>query len=719
MTVPQSAPKAPRAPLRIGVKAGLVSLFAAVVLATAGALITVSHFFSHRIVTRAAEEYVVASAGRTAAFTRALVQPTEILISTLATLTTLAPPVPDGFDGPVATFRAALEKLPQLDSLYAGFGDGSFLYVSRIGQVQAVEPQAARFGAVWRVWVIPAGGQRRVSLFRYLDADGATIGEAEDANATFDPRVRVWYRDAASPGASAISAPYISFRDRLPVYTVRAPLRNGQDGVVGADLRLQSLVGRLASERIGTTGLVFLFDDAERIVAHPRLDSLLARARTGTDELEMPLLAALGIPAYETLTRNWRSGGSDSYTVEVGGRRYVVAFNTLDLPFTHPTHVGVIAPEAEFFDEVRALRWRATTAALAVLCAMFPIIYLIGRRVAKSVAALSDETDRIRRFEIDLAPPLRSRVRELDDLGQSIGAMKVALKTFSDYVPRRLVKRLIESGQPMGLGGRRRDLTILFSDVWGFSRIAEHADPMELTRYMSRYFDALTGQIVAHGGTIDKFIGDAVMAFWNAPSGDPEHVAHGCSAALGCVAANAAINREFAAEGWPEFRSGFGLHVGEVVVGNVGSVDRINYTALGGAVNVAARLEKLTREYKVSVIVSEAIVAQVGQRFWFRPIDRVALKNITEPVTVYELRAARGADAATDASEDAFAGAWAPVYAAWRRGDASAPAALARFLRRYPDDPVAEVLRARRTASPQEQSAEPAPQRVGTGFSPE
>src|SRR5690606_29605970 len=102
--------------------------------------------------------------------------------------------------------------------------------------------------------------------------------------------------------------------------------------------------------------------------------------------------------------------------------------------------------------------------------------------------ALAAETERIHRFQIELAPPPRSRVRELDELGQSIGTMKVALRTFSDYVPRRLVKRLMESGQPMGLGGRRRELTILFSDVWGFSSIAQDADPKELMGAMSRYF---------------------------------------------------------------------------------------------------------------------------------------------------------------------------------------------------------------------------------------
>jgi adenylate cyclase len=705
-------PKPRAAPRRIGVKPGLVALFAAVLLAVAAALIAVNQLFSHRIVARAAEDYVGAAAGRTAAFVDAMVDPVEVVLAAVSTMTSVAPPRPDGGGGDaVTTFRAALERLPQLDSLYAGFADGSFIYLSRTWQLRGDGHQAVPPGAVWRVWTISVDGERRTSTSHYLDADGAELGEAGDGgDATFDPRERVWYRDAASPGASAITEPYVSFRDRLPVYTVRAPLRNGREGAIGADLRLQLLVSRLAAERVGATGLVFLFDDAERLVAHPRLAELLARSSAGADALELPRLSALGIPAYETLTRSWRRGGSDSYTVDVRGRRYVVAFRTIDLPFARPTHVGVVAPEDEFFGDVRALRWRAMIAALAILGAMIPLVYWIGHRVSWAVRSLADETERIRRFELDAPAPPRSRVRELDELGQSLVTMKVALRTFAAYVPRRLVKRLMESGQPMGLGGRRRELTILFSDVWGFSRMAQDADPMELMSTMSRYFDALNHQIAAHGGTVDKFIGDAVMAFWNAPSSDADHVLHGCRAALGCRAANAAVNREFAAEGRPALRTGFGLHVGEVVVGNVGSADRINYTALGAPVNVAARLEKLTREYQVSILVSDSVAAAVGQRFWFRPVDRVALKNISEPITIYELRGERGVDPSADLSEDAFCDAWAPVYAVWRRGEDSAIAALARFLDRYPADPVAAALQARLGA---------ARQRVGTGFSPE
>jgi adenylate cyclase len=241
-------PKPRGTPLRIGVKPGLVALFAAVLLTTAAALTITNQLFSQRIVTRAAEDYVEAAAGRTAAFARALVNPAEIVLAAIATMAAVAPPQPGGpDDAVVATFRAALERLPQLDSVYAGFGNGSFLSVSRAAQAGAETQEAVPAGAVWRVWAISVDGERRVSKVRYLDADGATISEAEDRSVTYDPRERVWYRDAATPGASAISEPYVSFRDRLPVYTVRAPLRNGQDGVIGADLRLR----RNASARRG------------------------------------------------------------------------------------------------------------------------------------------------------------------------------------------------------------------------------------------------------------------------------------------------------------------------------------------------------------------------------------------------------------------------------------------------------------------------------------
>ena len=180
-------------------------------------------------------------------------------------------------------------------------------------------------------------------------------------------------------------------------------------------------------------------------------------------------------------------------------------------------------------------------------------------------------------------------------------------------------------------------MTILFTDIAGFTNISEHADPEKLMLYTSRYLAALTEVIMAHNGTVDKFVGDAVMAIWNAPAEDPDHVAHACSAVLACRDASHSLIQEFEREGWPAYRTRFGLHTGEAVVGNVGSSDRMSYTVLGATVNLAARLEALNKDYGTEILVSEAVRERMADRFAFSPVDTVRPKGFEAEVRVYEL----------------------------------------------------------------------------------
>ena len=156
-------------------------------------------------------------------------------------------------------------------------------------------------------------------------------------------------------------------------------------------------------------------------------------------------------------------------------------------------------------------------------------------------------------------------------------------------------------------------------------------------RQMSRYFTALTDAFIAEGGTVDKFIGDAVMVFWNAPDPQPDHVERACRAALAGNQAAAQLNTQFEAEGLPPFFTRFGIHVGEAVVGNLGSAERMNYTALGSPVNLASRLEGLNKEYGTTILVSEDVYARVRHRFQFRAIASVIAKGMTKETRVYEL----------------------------------------------------------------------------------
>ncbi|SAL02961.1 periplasmic sensor signal transduction histidine kinase [Caballeronia fortuita] len=206
---------------------------------------------------------------------------------------------------------------------------------------------------------------------------------------------------------------------------------------------------------------------------------------------------------------------------------------------------------------------------------------------------------------------------------------------FGQYVPPELVEEMSRHPEDYSMAGRRAELTVLFCDVLGFTAIAETLEPEALARLMNEYLGTMTEVIRAHRGTLDKYIGDAIMGFWGAPVDDPEHARHAVAAALGMRAALVELNRTLTARGWPTLWIGIGINTGPMTVGDMGSHVRRAYTVMGDAVNVAARLEGLTRRFDIDIIVGEATREQVPD-IVFREIDRVRVKGRVAPIAVYE-----------------------------------------------------------------------------------
>jgi adenylate cyclase len=206
---------------------------------------------------------------------------------------------------------------------------------------------------------------------------------------------------------------------------------------------------------------------------------------------------------------------------------------------------------------------------------------------------------------------------------------------FSQYIPPELVAELSENPEAMAIGSENKELTVLFSDVRSFTTISESLDPEELSQLMNEYLTPMTEIIFRHRGTIDKYMGDAIMAFWGAPLDDPEHARHALTAAVAMLEELEEIKRRFAAKGWPPIQIGVGLNTGNMSVGNMGSQFRRAYTVMGDAVNLGSRLEGLTKTYGVQMIVSETTAGAVPE-YAYRELDRVRVKGKDKPVTIYE-----------------------------------------------------------------------------------
>ncbi|MBM3780505.1 MAG: adenylate/guanylate cyclase domain-containing protein [Acidobacteria bacterium] len=212
-------------------------------------------------------------------------------------------------------------------------------------------------------------------------------------------------------------------------------------------------------------------------------------------------------------------------------------------------------------------------------------------------------------------------------------------RLFSRYVSKAVYQQLLEAPQLAQLGGTRRFMTVLFSDMRGFTSLTERESPEAMVAQLNDYFTRMVALVFAHQGTLDKFVGDMVMALYGAPVDDEAHADHAVQTALAMVRALAALNAERATRGAPPFDIGIGINSGEMVAGNIGSDQVMSYTVIGDAVNLGARLESLNKEYGTRIIISEATRALLRGQYDVRPLGTVTVKGKTQPAEIFEVRA--------------------------------------------------------------------------------
>ncbi|HTR49498.1 MAG TPA: adenylate/guanylate cyclase domain-containing protein [Kofleriaceae bacterium] len=268
------------------------------------------------------------------------------------------------------------------------------------------------------------------------------------------------------------------------------------------------------------------------------------------------------------------------------------------------------------------------------------------------------------------------------------GREKAQLRAvFSQYVSRAVVDRILADPARARLGGERKELTVLFSDIRGFSAFAENMKPEELATFLGEYLTPMSALVLESGGTLDKYIGDAVMAIWSAPVDVPDHAARACEVALRMQEALVALNQSWRERGKPAIAIGIGINTGAMAVGNMGSAARFDYTVLGDQVNLAARLEALTKEYGAGILVGEATARAAGAAFVFRELDVVRVKGRAAAAPVFELVGRVGAARVERAFGEALA--------AYRRREFAAARAQFAALAGEHADPAAAALAAR------------------------
>ena len=297
--------------------------------------------------------------------------------------------------------------------------------------------------------------------------------------------------------------------------------------------------------------------------------------------------------------------------------------------------LATVIPESEFLGEIQRTTQRLLLGILALVIVAAGVSAWFARRlIARPLGTVAGELDHIERFELDRVTYHPSRLTELDDLSGTISRMAGGLAAFRKYLPADLVRILVSEGIEAQPGGTRRELTILFSDIEGFTGLSERLGE-DVVPVLGQYLDMMSNAVQAEHGTVDKFIGDAVMAFWGAPQEDPDHALDACRAALNATRA-LADNGIHDDRGRP-IRMRIGINTGTVLVGNIGSERRLNYTAIGDPVNVASRLEGASKVYGTAIIIGERTRELAGDAILVRKLDKVAVYGREGGTSIYEL----------------------------------------------------------------------------------
>jgi adenylate cyclase len=279
------------------------------------------------------------------------------------------------------------------------------------------------------------------------------------------------------------------------------------------------------------------------------------------------------------------------------------------------------------------------------------LTFYLSKLISRPLESLTTEIQNILAFKTDNSDLVKSSIYEISTLSKAIRRLRSTIAAFTSYVPRDLVNDLLNSGKDIELGGESRYLTILFSDLKDFSSLSEITPSRELLLRVSSYLELMTYAIKEEGGTVDKFIGDSVMAFWGAPLLNQNHAYHACVSAVKAQRRMVGLNAKLIADKKPPLTVRIGIHSDAVLVGNIGSSERLSYTVMGDGVNIASRLEGINKEFGTSVCVSHSLFKEAGERLWVRPIDQILVKGRKSELLIYELVGIRDGDSETLATE--------------------------------------------------------------------
>ena len=664
---------------RIRLKAALPSAFIILICFTGLLIIFLNYFLSSSSLRYVADNYIVQASKHLQEKTHNHLAAVEQVLKVNSRLLTPGEMGEDYFQSFNKVTVKEVHTFPQIALAYFGDTEGNFWmnarnpdgtistqHVQRLDDSELSAEVLAQAQKMPRVTEADKAAVAELltpyvkTSWWHRNVDDYVIKTEEDFSYPYDPRLRPWFINAKVRKTRSWTDAYVFsssgklYASGKPGMTVSTPVyRNEQFvGVVGIDIVLEEVSSFLLQNKIGDNGRAFIINSNGSTIALTDYKQVFKKEKSAglslnniEDISDRPVVDGfrqahelLGTCTYNPLMLDKEL----LFDFKSGGQKYFGFFAPFPAEYGLDWLLGIVVPEKDFVGQFR----RNILISLGVSVFLLLIVVWVAKyftdEVTNPLKVISDGAGRIRNLELDNPVVTDSIFDEIDQLSGSFSSMQNGLKSFRKYVPHDLVRHLIRSGEEASLGGKSRTATIWFSDVVSFTRIAEAMPPNQLVLHLSDYMEELSRIIIDEQGTVDKYIGDAIMAFWNAPIETPDHALRACRAALSWLKIQKELTVKWKEKGLPVFRSRIGINTGDVVVGNMGAQERLNYTVLGDPVNLASRLEALGKTYGVDIIIGESTYSEAAERIEARRLDRVAVKGKTQGVAIYELVGEKG-----------------------------------------------------------------------------
>ncbi len=515
-------------------------------------------------------------------------------------------------------FLSQLQSQATISWVAFGWPDGSFFAAHKLGDSHL---------EMMEISLTDHPGQRRIDEYEVIPGDiqfehrqfvptDFHVGEQEWFKSGIRADEPQWFKVVDHPIGQR---PSIALAGPIDVYQER-------QGVLAVIIEYTRLAHFLAQLQVGRTGTAFILDGSGDLVAAPDKEAdELHPARM--QEMMLPMAQMAFVEAGEEGRKNsWRR------RLKKDGAAFEVALTPLPFP---GWSLATVIPEAEFLGPVEAtLRHLIVGLGAGALAAALLSAIFARSLIAEPLARVVGEIRHVESFALEKVRRHPSRLTEISSLSGAIAEMAGGLSAFRKFIPADLVRSLLHQGIEAKPGGSIRELTVMFIDIAGFTGLSERMGD-RVVPLLSDYLNRATEIIVANGGTIDKFIGDAVMAFWGAPTEQPDHALLCCRAAL--AFRDAIESSGIADDQGRPLQIRIGINSGRVLVGNIGSELRLNYTVIGDAVNVASRLEGANKNYGTRILIGEATKRIVADAVVTREVESIAVYGRAEGLAVHEL----------------------------------------------------------------------------------